>query len=175
MMDRELIKIAYHEAGHAVMSVLHGQPVLAVDVHRVERRSGIMVSQVYRYQSNPTTTGALISFFEIALAGPIAQGIFERGYPGAIGEIRRADSPHWLEGSMWGGKNDFEVIRPYAATMWPEAAWRAQQVNSLAFETVSKLVHPNVWQAVDDIADALQLAGEVDQWEIERLASGLNR
>lgn len=178
-MDRNRIQNAYHEAGHAVMSILHGQAVVSVDIHHVDTRGGIMRSLVLPYQSRPTTLAGVVSLFQITLAGPLAAGIFDCGWPGALDEIYSGAGPHWLEGgpgkSLWGGGNDFSVLRPYAAKLWQDPRERAQRVNDFAFETIRRLTRYEVWRVVDDIADALQDAGEVGQWELERIAGGLTQ
>lgn len=132
-------ELAWHEAGHAIVAALLGQPIEWVVINEVsgygevEPRTGPFLRLVEPFESRRR--------FLIAMAGSVAQclaaGVDCRWMPGSDGDQRRAEDYAELAGFPL---CDFSVVRAI-------------------------LSQPEVWERVDRLAAALLQCDQLLAWD----------
>ena len=149
----ELERTAWHEAGHAVAYVVHGQPFLYVTVRPTVDAVGRVVVEPSRVDPGVMAT--------IAYAGPIAQGVAEYRHHGD-GEF---DIEDVITGAfLAGGGCDLNTARK-ALSLWGDPAHLAA-----AFESAARSMIDDRWSHVAAVADALLVRGSLDYSAVCELA-----
>ncbi|MEM1062722.1 MAG: hypothetical protein AAGJ97_10405 [Planctomycetota bacterium] len=143
MDDGDLEATAYHEAGHAVMTVRLGGEVVSVTVDPDRddgpRRTGDLTTRWRR--AAPDRAAAVERDVLVALAGPVA----EMHYTG--------EAFHPATVAAWSA--DWATADAVAAAEFPARAKRTAYLERVTRELYAVFGQERLWQAVAGVADEL--------------------
>jgi len=145
---------AWHEAGHAVVAVMLGGVVDSVSIEVPDAEAAGFTGVFWRNASD--TRSQCINDIHVALAGPIAEMIFVGDY-----DYLRIKQEHAV---------DWEVVASSVQRMGIDAPTAQRLLASIATDLYGRLRKDEVWSAVADVAERLELDGTIDGDTVNDLA-----
>jgi ATP-dependent Zn protease len=149
--------IAYHEAGHALMALLHGGEVRLVtiepdnddgpdrygDTQVIWRRAGISDKEFAQ------------KAVEVSLAGPVAEMIYsgEPYHPGMVAE--------------WSA--DWHIAWEAALILHSEERQRLKYLEQVSIRLYHRLKQDDLWAALASVADNLLAHDTLEQEQVEEI------
>ena len=145
---------AWHEAGHAVVAVMLGGVIDEVSVELPDTEAAGATGVFWASASDARSQ--CINDIHVALAGPIAEMIFIGDY-----DYLRIKQEHAV---------DWEVVAASVQRMGMSPVAAQKFLSSVATELYERLRQDEVWSAVADVAERLELDGTIDGNTVNDLA-----
>ena len=181
-------RIAYHEAGHAVVSLVLRPDVQITEVSLIEKDDSdghVAYEGSSPYFSRPTSRRDFMMTMSVLLAGRGAEQA-KFGHDaidaGATSDLQSATKLAWQAIAEWGLDPDFGPVNlPALASMnnvkagwlWDLAQQRLQAVMKETAGRTELILNEN-WQTVEAIALAVLAKDRLTQDEVMELAQGLS-
>jgi hypothetical protein len=170
---------AYHEAGHAVVARVLGEPIISVTIGAIgEDNTGVLrPSAAHRARGTTSEMAGYEIDGKVALAGPIAQ---QMSRPSRSDRAWQSIESH--EEDFANAKSAAVCVAllsagepvPEASEVTLRGAQAALVRTTLErFERETKAALDEKWPAVKRVAKALFTRNHLDQAEVDRLIAGL--
>lgn len=154
MNDADLEQTAYHEAGHAIMALLHGGHVqmMTIEPDWDDGPDRYGEASVHWDQSGWSRKQFQEVLVRVALSGPVAEMIY-RGDP-----YHPAFVPEW--------KMDWEQAWEAAHMLHPVPEARIRYLEACTKQVYHEFQREDIWQAIASLADELLAHETLDHEQI---------
>jgi hypothetical protein len=173
MINGRRTKLAYHEAGHAVVARLLGVQVTGVRMFRTEgtRAAVVTTSAAMRHKGLDDFIAGLVIDSKIALAGAIAQWQYKptKNVRGWDDDFTRASS--YMATAVF-AEREGKIPQPGAFELDATEQARAENMFNTARTETESLVQAS-WQAIERVAAALQTRNLLTERDLDNLIANV--
>jgi hypothetical protein len=155
----DLLRLAYHEAGHVVMAKIHGIPVRGVDITKQDYVERTDLDLPAWLNTNCVSESEYGRHF--------AEAVIMTYLAGAVSETLHAPTPSLHQG-------DFrEAVS--LASIFESGPTLCQYLKFLFLKTGQQLCAARTWSAVSAFAECLSARGSLAEYEIRRIFNARRR